>query len=60
VKNLGTTDRLLFMKRPFDSTALKQTALTLTTKWSLRQESIEYTDKLKKEVQERTPEQQKR
>jgi signal transduction histidine kinase/CheY-like chemotaxis protein len=44
------------MKKPFDATALKQTALTLTTKWSLQQQAIEYTDKLEKEVEERTSE----
>lgn len=56
VKNLGSTDKLLFMKKPFDATALKQTALTLTTKWHLQQESIVYTEKLEKEVNERTKE----
>jgi signal transduction histidine kinase len=56
VRNLGNTDKLLFMKKPFDATALKQTALTLTTKWKLQQESIAYTEKLEKEVQERTKE----
>ncbi len=56
VKNLGNTDKLLFMKKPFDVTALKQTALTLTTKWNLRREAASYTDKLEKEVQERTQE----
>lgn len=56
VNNLGSTDRLLFMKKPFDSTALKQTALTLTTKWHLRQESFQYTEKLENEVEERTKE----
>lgn len=59
VKNLGNTDRLLFMKKPFDVTALKQTALTLTTKWNLRQETMAYTDKLEQEVQERTHELEK-
>jgi signal transduction histidine kinase len=56
VQNLGGSDKLLFMKKPFDATALKQTALTLTTKWSLQQQAIEYTDKLEKEVEERTSE----
>lgn len=56
VRNLGSTDKLLFMKKPFDATALKQTALTLTTKWHLQQESIDYTEKLENEVQERTKE----
>lgn len=52
--NLGSTDKLLFMKKPFDATALKQAALTLTTKWQLKQESIRYTEDLEEEVQERT------
>lgn len=56
VRNLGHTDTLLFMKKPFDITALKQTALTLTTKWNLRQETIAHTDKLENEVQDRTQE----
>lgn len=54
VKNLGVTDKLLFLKKPFDATALKQMALSLTTKWDLRQQSIDYTEKLEKEVEERT------
>lgn len=56
VQNLGSSDKLLFMKKPFDATALKQTALTLTTKWGLQQQAIEYTDKLEKDVEERTRE----
>ncbi|GAA5520775.1 response regulator [Aliifodinibius salicampi] len=56
VRNLGNTDKLLFMKKPFDATALKQTALSLTNKWKLQQEAIAYTEKLEKEVQERTKE----
>lgn len=56
VQNLGSSDKLLFMKKPFDATALKQAALTLTTKWNLQQQAIEYTDKLEKEVEERTRE----
>lgn len=53
-EELGRTDKLLFMKKPFDATALKQTALTLTTKWQLQQEAIRYTEKLKQQVEERT------
>lgn len=56
VRNLGVTDKLLFLKKPFDATALKQMALSLTTKWDLRQQSIDYTDKLEKKVEERTKE----
>jgi|AntRauTorckE6833_2_1112554.scaffolds.fasta_scaffold07491_2 signal transduction histidine kinase len=53
---LGTSDKLLFMKKPFDATALKQTALTLTTKWRLQQEALQYTQKLEEEVEKRTQE----
>lgn len=56
IKNLGTSDRLLFMKKPFDATALKQTALTLNTKWNLNQQSNRYTEKLEQEVNEQTRE----
>lgn len=54
LKNLGHSDKLLFMKKPFDPTSLKQTALTLTTKWQLQQESLNYTQKLEQEVEEQT------
>ena len=41
VKTLGSTDRLLFMKKPFDSVAVKQTALSLTKKWDLDRKNRE-------------------
>jgi len=56
VQNLGVTDKLLFMKKPFDATALKQMALSLTSKWELRQETMDHTEKLEREVEERTKE----
>ena len=56
IHNLGFSDKLLFMKKPFDATALKQTALTLTTKWQLQQEAISYTQNLENNVKERTNE----
>lgn len=56
INNLGSSDKLLFMKKPFDATALKQTALTLTQKWNLQQEAVQYTEKLEREVEERTKE----
>lgn len=54
IDSLGNSDKLLFMKKPFDATALKQAALTLTTKWQLQQEAIQYTENLEKEVEQRT------
>lgn len=56
LKELGNTGNLLFMKKPFDATAVKQTAMTLTKKWLLTQENRNYTDHLETEVQKRTAE----
>lgn len=56
ISNLGRSDKLLFMKKPFDATALKQTALTLTTKWKLQLDAVSYTQKLEREVKNRTSE----
>jgi signal transduction histidine kinase len=56
VEKLGCSEHLLFMKKPFDSIALKQTALSLTTKWNLQQDTLRYTEKLKTEVDKRTEE----
>lgn len=56
MSNFGKTDRLLFLKKPFDTTALKQITLTLTTKWDLRREAAYYINNLEAEVQKRTTE----
>lgn len=56
INSLGLSDKLLFMKKPFDAIALKQTALTLTTKRELQQKAISYTKTLEKEVENRTKE----
>lgn len=56
MSTLGISDKLLFMRKPFDATALKQTALSLTTKWELQQESLHYTETLEQKVNERTEE----
>ncbi|KAA3614049.1 MAG: response regulator [Calditrichaeota bacterium] len=54
VNCFGKTDKLLFIKKPFDTTSIKQTALTLTTKWHLQQESSHHIENLEDEVAERT------
>jgi signal transduction histidine kinase len=56
VKTLGNTDKFLFMRKPFDSTALKQTAMSLTAKSKLQQEMLKHTQKLEHKVNERTKE----
>lgn len=50
---LGTTDRLLFLRKPFDTTAVKQMALSQTRKWNLAQEAKRYVSQLESEIAER-------
>ncbi len=56
MEKFGNTDHLLFMKKPFDNTAIRQTAASLTAKWRLIQESKHYTDDLESQVRKRTNE----
>lgn len=50
----GKTDKLMFLKKPFDATAIKQMTLSVTTKWELQQKSIHNIENLEKEVSKRT------
>ncbi|OGR13414.1 MAG: hypothetical protein A2097_14580 [Desulfobacula sp. GWF2_41_7] len=54
LQKLGKTDRLLFMKKPFDSVAVKQVALSLTKKWDLSRKNRMYVEDLESEVKKRT------
>lgn len=54
VEKLGATDKLLFLRKPFDSIAVQQMAMTLVKKWNLGQQARGYVKKLEKEVQART------
>jgi PAS domain S-box-containing protein len=54
VTRLGSSDKLLFLKKPFVSIAVKQMAQTLVTKWNLSEQSRQHTRKLEEEVRERT------
>ena len=56
LEKLGVTDRLLFMRKPLDATALRQTTLSLITKAELQQETIRHTEELEKKVEQRTAE----
>ena len=47
VNKLGTTDRLLFLKKPFYSIEVKQIALALIKKWNLNKQNIELINNLK-------------
>jgi len=56
IAELGQTDNLLILKKPFDHIAVRQLACALTRKWQLMQESHSYTQSLENTVQERTEE----
>lgn len=56
VLKLGQNDNLLFIKKPFDSVSLKQIALAMTTKWSLKRQINEHIGNLEKQVEIRTNE----
>ncbi len=54
VNKLGSNDRLLFLKKPFDAIEVKQMALALVKKWNLYEKSKHYVDDLEREVSKRT------
>ncbi len=54
ISKLGTNDRLIFLKKPFDSIEIKQLALVLVKKWNLYEKYKNYVDDLEKEVSRRT------
>ena len=47
IKKLGQNDNLLFLRKPFDNVSLKQVALTMTTKWSLKIQVNEHIENLR-------------
>jgi diguanylate cyclase (GGDEF)-like protein len=54
VERLGCTDKLLFLRKPFDSVAVQQMALSLIKKYNLGQQARYYVNNLEREVQQRT------
>ncbi|MCP4605868.1 MAG: response regulator [Proteobacteria bacterium] len=56
LKELGPTDQLQFLRKPFDTVSVQQMALALTQKWNLAKQAREYTEHLEKEVAHRTKE----
>ncbi len=53
LEKLGSTDRLLFLTKPFDSIAVKQMALSLTRKWTLHEEARRHVLRLQDEIDQR-------
>lgn len=54
VENLGMSDNLLILKKPFDNVTVRQLACALVKKWQLMQESKQRTEFLEKTVEQRT------
>lgn len=54
VSQLGKSDNLLILKKPFDFIAVRQLACALTRKWQLLQEAARYTSSLEQHVKDRT------
>ncbi|MES2475515.1 MAG: response regulator [Verrucomicrobiota bacterium] len=59
ISQLGRTDRLLILKKPFDTIEVEQIAHALTTKWTLQQAARRSEDSLVQAVAMRTAELQK-
>jgi two-component system sensor histidine kinase/response regulator len=56
LQQLGHTDRLAILKKPFDTVEVQQLALAFTEKWQLLQQAKRKVDDLERLVQERTAE----
>jgi diguanylate cyclase (GGDEF)-like protein len=56
VTKLGQNDNLLFIRKPFDHVSLKQIALAMTTKWSLKMQVKAHIENLENQVALRTNE----
>ncbi len=56
LKALGSSDRLVILKKPFDNIEVLQLANTLTEKWRLQQEARARTEQLEQRVAARTQE----
>lgn len=54
VEEVGVSDNLLILKKPFDSIAVRQLAAALTKKWELMREVQEHAQLLEKNIEERT------
>lgn len=53
VAKLGVNDKLLFIKKPFDSLEVKQLALNLTTKWNTAYRAQRHVEQLENDVRRR-------
>lgn len=54
LEKLGSTDSLLFMKKPFDTVAVRQMALSLTKKWAMVRQNKSDIQNLEGKISNRT------
>lgn len=54
VNKLGVTDKLLFLKKPFNSVELRQITFSLVKKWNMNHQVNLLVQNLKNEIQQRT------
>ncbi|HHM04178.1 MAG TPA: EAL domain-containing protein [Gammaproteobacteria bacterium] len=54
IERLGSSDSLLFLRKPFEAIVVKQMAHSLVKKWSLGNQAREYVANLEREVSQRT------
>lgn len=54
INKIGSTDRLLFLKKPFNSVEIKQMTLSLIKKWNLNKQIRYQINNLEDEVAQRT------
>jgi diguanylate cyclase (GGDEF)-like protein len=54
IATLGNSDKLLFLRKPFDAIAVKQMALSLVKKWNLGEQARHHVQLLEQNVQQRT------
>lgn len=54
IEQLGMTDSLLILKKPFDSVAVRQLAFALTKKWKLTQDNKINLEALERKIKDRT------
>jgi signal transduction histidine kinase len=60
IRQLGRTDHLLILKKPFDNIEVRQLVMSLTRRWHLARQAEITRDELERMVSERTAELQKR
>lgn len=58
IERLGFSDKLLFLKKPFESVAIKQFALTLTQKWNVRQKTNQLLQNMHRIIKKKSKEPQ--